>query len=128
MNNRKTEKEKQKKKNRNSQYNRQCDSITPHSITSHFPPTLNPDATTFDQIFGLPHVDAQSSSEGGNVLQFHHRLTFAHVVLAALERYFEFEAAAGGGATTVVVAVVVVAMHQCLQHLLRHRPARLESG
>jgi len=92
-------------------------------------PTLNPNATPFDQIFGLAHIDAQSSRKGGDVLQFHHRLTFAHVVLAALERYFEFEAAAGGRATTVVVATVVVAtvvvaMHQCLQHLLRHRPTR----
>ena len=87
-------------------------------------PTLNPNATPFDQIFGLAHIDAQSSRKGGDVLQFHHRFTFAHVVLAALERYFEFEAAAGGRATTVVVATVVVAMHQCLQHLLRHRPTR----
>ena len=89
------------------------------------PPTLNPNATTFDQIFGLAHIDPQPSRKGGDVLQFHHRLTVAHVVLAALERYFEFEAAAGGGATTVVVVVVaVVAMHQCLQHLLCHRPTR----
>ena len=92
-------------------------------------PTLNPNATPFDQIFGLAHIDAQSSRKGGDVLQFHHRFTFAHVKLAALERYFEFEATAGGRATTVVVATVVVAtvvvaMHQCLQHLLRHRPTR----